>query len=436
MRVKDNSRCPLSADEKKIFIPGLEKISGKKIKDLLSENPGLLVFPQSFEKSEDKPGNNVIFTLEKANSEICTGNIMGFIGNGTAQLEICSRFESEDGNDFFLHYLLQKVFALNLFSWKHESKQDSALDILALLFPHFLKRALRQGIYKEYRSREHNDANIRGSIDFARHIRTNIPFAGKIAYRAREHDSENDLLHLVRHTIERLRESQEFSAQLYFDDETTSAVSKIVAVTPSFKPTERERIIAKNLRPHVHPFFSEYEALQKICVQILRHDSLRYGSANDSIFGILFDGAWLWEEYLSTLPALKDFSHSKNKTGENGIRFFQRGKRCYFPDFFNEYCVLDAKYKDKESVSDRDDLFQIISYLHVLNVTKGGFISPRTGNVFDWEKTRRELEGFGGKLTLFHLEIPQCAASYAEFCREIKINENKLSEKIRQFLEA
>lgn len=73
------------------------------------------MFPQSFEKSEDKLGDNVILTLEKANSEICTGNIMGFIGIGKAQLEICSRFESDGGNDFFLHYLLQKVFSLNLF---------------------------------------------------------------------------------------------------------------------------------------------------------------------------------------------------------------------------------------------------------------------------------------------------------------------------------
>ncbi|MBE6400537.1 MAG: hypothetical protein E7037_00680 [Verrucomicrobia bacterium] len=436
MRLKDNSLHTLSANDKRYCLPDLEAISGRTIESLISENPKLLVFPQSFEKSQDKLSANMILTFERATSKIRTGNLMGFIGIRKTQVEICSRFESDLGNDFFLHYLLQKVFSLNLFSWKHESKQDSVLDILALIFPHFLKKALFQGVYKEYRTQKYNDANIRGGIDFARHIRTNIPFCGRIAYRTREYSSENALSHLIRHTIEYLRGDKIFASLLHFDKETEDAVSKIVAATPSFNPAEQERVIAKNLRPRVHPLFSEYGPLQKICIQILRHDSLKYGNTKDEISGVLFDGAWLWEEYLATLPALKDFSHPKNKTGA-GRKYIFSDKRGYcYPDFYNHLCVLDAKYKDKPSVdSSRPDTFQIISYLHILNVRKGGFISPSTRCAFDWVTSKRELSGIGGALASFHLEIPQHTAEYAEFCREIKRSENELSQKIQQFLE-
>ncbi len=33
----------------------------------------------------------------------------------------------------------------------------------------------------------------------------------------------------------------------------------------------------------------------------LRYEKLKYGSGAKQIYGILFDGAWLWEEYLTTI---------------------------------------------------------------------------------------------------------------------------------------
>lgn len=436
MRLKDNTPHPLSPQEREKDLPNLKKISGKTIRCLINENPGLLVFPQSFEKSENNLDKNEILRLEDGNRQIRTDNVMGFVGIEKTQLEISSRFESGCGSDFFLHYLLQKVFSLNLFAWNHETAKSSALDLFALLFPYFLKKALRQGIYREYQTRERNDANLRGTINFARHIRQNFPFAGKIAYRSREHDSENNLSLLIRHTIEFLRKNSVFAGLLHFDDETENAIKQIIAATPNFNPFDKERVIAKNLRPRIHPFFSEYEHLQKLCLKILRHDSLKYGNTDSTISGILFDGAWLWEEYLATLPALKKFTHPKNKLRENGIRFFIRGNQTfYYPDFYNDSCVLDAKYKSKNSpAEDRNDLFQIISYLHILETTKGGFIVPATKALHDIEKTRRELSGLGGELAVISFEIPQDAQTYKDFCSRISDSENQLSSAIRRFL--
>lgn len=37
---------------------------------------------------------------------------------------------------------------------------------------------MRQGIYREYQNFKHNDAKLKGTIDWKRHIAQNIPFAG------------------------------------------------------------------------------------------------------------------------------------------------------------------------------------------------------------------------------------------------------------------
>lgn len=435
MRLKDNSGRELSDEESELARRELEPFSGRKIGDIAEDNPGLLVFPQSFKKNEDKLDENEVFHLENGGKKIVVGNVMGFVGIGSARLEIASRFENADGRDFFLHYLLGRVFSFSLFDWQFGTSRDPALDLLALVFPHFLKKALRQGLYKEYRTRERNDAVLRGTLDAARHVRLNTPFAGRVAFRTREHAADNALVQLVRHTIEHLRGERAFDALAHFDGETADAVRDVVAATPSYARRERERVVGKNLRPLRHPYFSEYEPLRELCLRILRRDALKYGNSEDAIHGVLFDGAWLWEEYLATV--LKGFTHPKNKTKENGIPFFEKGHRHRerYPDFYNKACVLDAKYKGKKNVSDdRNDLFQIVAYLHVLALRKGGFIVPAPDGG-DFESTRRTLAGTGGELALFRLSVPQSVADMKAFAEKIASAETRLREEILSFSE-
>ncbi|MGN0834342.1 MAG: McrC family protein [Candidatus Spyradosoma sp.] len=433
MRLKDNRRRELTDEESALARRELEPFSGRRIGDIAKDNPGLLVFPQSFRKNEDKLDDNEIFHLEDSGKKIVVGNVMGFVGIGSARLEIASRFEESDGRDYFLHYLLGRVFSFSLFDWDFETSSDPALDLLALVFPHFLKKALRQGIYKEYRTRERNECALRGALDAARHLRLNTPFAGRVAFRTREHAADNALMQLVRHTVEHLRGERAFDALAHFDGETADAVRDVVAVTPSYARRERERVIGKNLRPLRHPYFSEYEPLRELCLRILRRDALKYGNdADDAIHGVLFDGAWLWEEYLATV--LKGFAHPKNKTGAGRQYIFENPKsgHCY-PDFYSERCVLDAKYKDKTDVdAQRQDTFQIISYLHVLDLRKGGFIVPAPDGG-DFESTRRTLAGTGGELALFRLAVPQNAEGMRVFADEMSKAERILRSEIERF---
>ena len=59
---------------------------------------------------------------------------MGFIGYGNTEITIRSRFTKDSPEDWFMQYLLQRVFSINLFDLKHSHSNEEALDIADLLF--------------------------------------------------------------------------------------------------------------------------------------------------------------------------------------------------------------------------------------------------------------------------------------------------------------
>lgn len=442
----------------------LSKIANIKIADLtLDDHPNLLVFPHDLNHYGDDISEDRI--LELQGDKIITGNIMGFVGVNDTQIDIRSRFAKEDENDYFLHYMLQKVFAINLFDIKHSTSQEEVFDFLLYLFPNFLQKALGQGLYKKYRRFEYNDANIRGPIDVSRHTRQNIPFRGTVAYSTREHSYDNEVTQLIRHTIEYIKTKAHGVHILSNNKETKEAVSQIVMATQTYNVRERQKVINQNLRPIRHPYFSAYTELQKICLQILRHESLKYGQEKDKVYGILFDGAWLWEEYLNKIFEENhlNITHAKNKTGENGIALYVNGKKSYYPDFYKteegdkqgeKSFVLDAKYKrlGDDVINDgednpnsnrisicREDLFQMITYMHVLPAKHCALLYPiepnekmtNQGKVIKSEA--RVLEGLEGKICGYGLKISQ-ANERESFWDEMQKLEKKLNESISDFL--
>lgn len=209
----------------------------KPLKELCHEHVGLLVFPSSLMGTDDKLGEEPIFSFtfddKIETTRVFTTNVMGFIGKGEKQLKIYSRFD-DPKKDYFLHYMLQKVFSINLFDFDNTTKDESVFELLMFFFPYYLKRALSQGIYREYSRFEHNDSNVKGTIDVGRHIQRNNPFSGRIAYNTREYSRDNSITQLIRHTIEVIKTSDYGESILNMDGETKAFVEEIIRCTPSY----------------------------------------------------------------------------------------------------------------------------------------------------------------------------------------------------------
>ncbi len=294
-----------SPEQVESVIDDLKSISGKNISELTKDNSSILVYPANFETHKDDVGSltilDLISTDDKTHS-IKTGNLMGFIGIGNTTIRIKSRFDSSE-NDNFLHYMLSKVFKINLVKYKTSSMQnDDALNLLYFLFPHLLQKALSKGVFRKYHTFVRNDSAVKGPIDIARHIKKNIPFNGHIAYNSREFSYDNEVTQLIRHTIEVINHSDFGKAILSNDQEMRLCVNQILQATPSYSKRERLTFKQKNAKPLKHSFYAEYSELQKLCLAILRRKTLAFNKTDkNEIYGIIFDGAWLWEEYLWTV---------------------------------------------------------------------------------------------------------------------------------------
>ena len=410
-------------------VASLFPIADKTIAELCRENENLLIFPYSIESSDDRIGDSSIMSILNTEDpemvRISTGNVMGFLGVGNLQIKIKSRFDT-GRDDFLLHYMLQRVLSFNLFDLSHNNEQEDVFDFIMFMFPYFLKAAMRQGVYREYQNYRHNDANLKGTIDVGRHIARNIPFVGNIAYTTREYSHDNNMTELIRHTIEFMKTKKYGQAVLNIDRETIENVNSVIKHTPLYNKSDRNIVISRNLRMKSHPYYTEYRTLQTLCLQILRMEEVKYGESEEEICGILFDGAWLWEEYVNTILSKKGFTHPENKRHKGGIYLFEGHSGIRYPDFYKDDMVLDAKYKrlgsyDKVSKVDPDDVHQVMAYMSALHVDKGGFIAPLENEQYKIPKS--QISGTSSYLYIFGIEINQ-SSSYADFCKRMKEKED------------
>ena len=420
MRITDNQHRIAKED----FVAEYPKLSQALLDrtlDNLSREDNIFIFPNDLTHTPDLDKDQKIF--ETVNQKIKTGNVIGFLGYGQERLTISSRF-SDDSNDHFLHYLLQKVLNINLTSLDIGlSPEDKLYQLLIYLFPKYLQAALRKGLYKEYQRFFHNDSHVKGVLDVGNHLKKNLPFMGNIAYTTREFTYDNPLMQLIRHTIEYIKNQKNFGVLL---DGNRENITEITRVTSAYKLADRAKIIRMNkIKPIRHAYFREYRKLQELCLMILSREKHGLGPQAQRVHGILFDVAWLWEEYVYTLLP-KGFVHPRNKDKTDGISVFSVGKRKVYPDFYHKELkmVLDAKYKKLEFTErgiNREDLFQLISYSYILKAEKAGLIFPSMEQSVNSEIGK--VAGYGAQLKKWSIRIPQNASSYSAFCEMMENSE-------------
>lgn len=418
--VRDNSLLSEEISSK----PIINNLVNKSLNELYDEN--ILIFPPTLRESDDLDDDNVIFKMSKGKTY--SSNIVGLLSDSRDEVKIFSRFSKSEKQDYFLRYMFSKVLNFNVTNNELNSSDELSYEkIIIFLFPYYFKNALSKGIYKEYIKRKHNNLNVRGTIDIARHIKNNIPFEGNIAYNTREFSYDNKLTQLIRHTIEFLETSYSFLFDS--DSEIREKVLILKRYTSNYSKNSREKILFENkLNPVKHGYFEEYAILQKVCIQILDNQKTGFGQDNQKINGLIFDVAWLWEEYIATITK---WDHYGRKSHLKTLRMFEHEdnitNRLRYPDFVVGNIPIDTKYK--RNLDNRNDLNQIITYMHILKSNQGVFLQPIDIEVENNIKKLGKLTGFGGEISTYKFIIPQGPSNYEEFVSKIKISESHLVSK-------
>ena len=423
LRIKDNS---LIKKEKFSDVMGVVRCVADKTLEQL-DREGIFIFPEMINDVEDMTKNQML--LQSVNDSFLSGNIMGFIGIGDERLVIESRF-STSSNDFLFQYLLEKVLDFpNIVNMETDANQDDRLfSLLLFLFPYYLKSAMRKGVFKTYIRNPYNDANAKGIIDISRHIKENIPFTGNVAYSQREYSYDNYLLELIRHTIEHIKKKPYGNKLL---SQVKDEVKLVVEITSMYEPYDKRKIINQNKKNIVrHAYFREYRALQQLCILILQNQKHQVGSGERRIYGILFDGAWLWEEYMNML--VDDiFYHPMNKVKQGVQYLFAGNKGKIYPDFIsredNHRIIADAKYKPIDNIGNKDYL-QLLAYMFRFDAKQGFYFYPEIDRINSLKMRVNKGSSYENNvepredvcITKHGLKIPNDALTYDDFV--IKIN--------------
>lgn len=434
VRIRDNTQ------QKKDAFASIPNLTGKLADKTLVqlEQEGVFLFPETVKDAADLSEEQMV--LQTVNDTYRSGNVMGFLGYGNERLVIQSRFCGEK-KDHFFQYLLDKVLDFpNIVDLASDADPDNRLfQFLLFLFPYYLRTAMRKGLYKKYIRHRYNDGSPKGTLDVARHIAKNTPFVGNVAYSQREFSYDNSLMELVRHTIEFIK-GKPYGNRLLFS--VKEEVRLVTDATPAYEPYHRQKVLEQNKTDPVrHAYFREYLALQRLCLLILQHQKHQIGTGSKQIYGILFDGAWLWEEYIHSL--IKDlFYHPMNKSGNGAQKLFGGDIGLIYPDFISRdsrtRIIADAKYKPLANIGSRDYL-QVLAYMFRFDARTGYYLYPEATGADDqklWLNCGSTYEADvvprDDICVVKHgLKIPVDAQDYAAFTARMKAQEQEF---VRIFL--
>jgi 5-methylcytosine-specific restriction endonuclease McrBC regulatory subunit McrC len=216
-------------------------------------------------------------------------------------------------------------------------------------------------------------------------------------------------------------------------------VQLVVNATPKYEVYDRQRIIEQNQKnPVRHAYFREYHALQRLCLLLLRHQKHQIGSGSKQIYGILFDGAWLWEEYINSL--VKDFFyHPMNKASKGAQHLFDRNIGLIYPDFISHdsktRIIADAKYKPTGNIGNRDYL-QVLAYMFRFDAKVGYYLYPEAEGAEDIQLLMNYGSSYEGnvqarndiRIIKHGLKIPTGISDYSEFVAKIKVCEHNFKK--------
>lgn len=274
------------------------------------------------------------------------------------EIQIRSRMDA-DCNAYFINTLLcygdLSVHEADVY-FNMDSMFDFILiDVLAIR----VKKAIAKGFYRTYQRFERNNDRLKGNIDIARHIRVNSgQDNGAIAYTFRENTVNNSFNQLLLLAYRCVKEKYPELVERKIDSDIVLAdyFSKL-KYQVELGRNNVQRIILENAMPISHPYYTEFEDVRNVCLQILRDEGVSLFDANTGeINGFLFYLPDLWEDYLEKIMQEKlDRKYKIVSQPPNGFMQNMRGNAysCLSrPDFIfktekedNYMFMLDAKFK-------------------------------------------------------------------------------------------
>lgn len=324
----------------------------------------------------------------------------------------------------------------------NRERGDAYSLLLAMRLAVQMERAWKRGRLRLYRTESKYDSRVRGRLDIPRKIRRSMGLQddGAMAYQIREFSGDNAYNRLF------------YQACLAAEKRYPFMMGELRRQIPGFRGALQDlkgqsgawgrldtgTLLVATRKKIVNPVYRDYETLRGIARAVLqRVGGLQQMEAPDEmpmVTGVFLDVSQLWENYLArrVLPGLPEAQKPCAVLG---------GQLWVKPDFlWPGRAVLDAKYRLawgktlgqpwEEDV--RDDVYQVLSYMLVLNCGRGGVIFPVSGSAGMDDDSLPVSEG-GETFWRFPFFVP-AETDPETFRRRLEQEEARAAEQLRAFI--
>ena len=446
-------------------VPAEEKDFCQSLQLAIDDGKFDILIPEFLKDDEDKGKPQVFRTYQ---DKYRVGKYAGILYYKGRTVVIHSRFDGKDDQNHFLNYALAAAgrLPMKVLRTAEETACQGSFDlILAQLFLTQLRDAHSVGVYREYRTFQHNDSSPRGYLDIARHIRLNPLPNGKIACSTREYTPNNPINHLILAAWGCLCArpgTGAFARQLLQADPSLKRPLDELnwsLGTPDISRPALNRTAQKTLRPIVHPLHQRYETVRRTALLILKEAGLDLFRAESlQVGGLLIPMDKTWELMLEHAVLSKVGDVSTQKEIPVLLQEKRHGMRVFKPDFLfgcrqekqrtMADIVLDAKYRrawENACLSEsggwssgvRDDVFQVLSYMYVTAARAGGVLCPlpESRGGIRRSHTYQICQGMDDRFQLIPLMIPdETGLSYTAFCHRLDACCEACAQKVRDML--
>lgn len=401
-------------------------------------NKGNCVFLAS-DPREEEEHPQVVEMLDQDTVQI--QSYVGAVSFRGETITIQSQFDKNKKNPWFLQYLLENTWgASSLFMPEGPiglKQQEFCIWQLVGQLAIQLQTAWKKGIFRTYQGFAHYDSRVRGQLDIPRYIRLSMGCDdGRMAYRTREYSPDNPYNRLILCAISAAEQQYPQLVRRLFRQlpEYKAAVQFLRQQISGWERDQPRILLERTRRKITHPIYRGYEGVRLTARAILQWLG-RESFAMDQTVGILLNMDQLWEKFL----AKNLFSNEGRDCQQVSVGILD-GHMTVRPDFYWESkgIVLDAKNRSvwgetlyqKEWDSSvrsgvRDDLYQVLSYMLVLNCAHGGVIFPVSRSQVKkdiMEPSSLRVSGLtvDRKFWRIPFVIPDDAVSYEDFQRKIQ----------------
>lgn len=246
---------------------------------------------------------------------------------------------------------------------------DFTQQLVRMLAKRVIRRA-REGLYREYISREQDLPYVRGTIDVGKHVRR--PHRTNIPCRFEESKTDNELNRILAWTLYKVARSGLCSGETL---RVAQAAYRSLAGRVSLNPVRPEDCVGR----HYNRLNEDYRPMHGACYLLLKHMGLSHETGDQAVMPFVIDMPSVFEDYVVEMlrrQAPGGVSVNPGVVHDHQFGHFEMDAVVYEKVSGEATAIIEVKYKYDMPTSS-EDLQQVVAYASALNCSEAVLVYPR-----------------------------------------------------------